>query len=105
MEIRRRGGELAARVLCLLCGHGFGIVKIDIFFIWGAGWERAVAGCFHRKFQLHSKVPKQLESGCSVGSFASQPLGLFTQNPSLECLSCGTFLHWILCLTLYVPSL
>lgn len=42
-----------------------------------------MAFCFLQKFQLDSKVPKQLESGCSAGSFASQPLGLFTQTPLL----------------------
>lgn len=43
-----------------------------------------MAGCFLQKFQLNSKGPKQLESGCSAGSFASQPLGLFTQTPLLR---------------------
>lgn len=57
LEIRRRGGKLAARMLCLPCGGGFSTVKIDVF-LWGKG--DSGAGCFHQKFQWHSKSPSSL---------------------------------------------
>lgn len=57
LEIRRRGGKLAARMLCLPCGGGVSTVKIDVF-LWGKG--ESGAGCFHQKFQWHSKSPSSL---------------------------------------------
>lgn len=104
LEIRQRDRELAARVpRLLLRGRGFSrAISRYLFFFFFFG---RAAGCFHQKFQLHSKVPKELESGRSAGSLANSPLGLFQQNPSLECLSCATLLHRILCSTFSVPSL
>ena len=85
LETRQREGKLAGRVLCLLlCGRGFSRAKSQFFFFffflaWGAG-------CFHQKFQLHSRVPKELESGRSAGSLAGPPLGLLQQTPSSHCV-------------------
>ena len=84
LEIRQREGKLAGRVLCLLlCGRGFSRAKSQFFFFF---FLARSAGYFHQKFQLHSRVPKELESGRSVGSLASLPLGLLQQTPSLHCV-------------------
>lgn len=85
LETRQREGKLAGRMLyLLLCGRGFSRAKSQFFFFLARG-----AGCFHQKFQLHSRVPKELESGRSAGSLARPSLGLLQQTPSLRCVCPG----------------
>lgn len=84
LETRQREGKLAGRVLCLLlCGRAFSRGKSQFFFFF---FLARGAGCFHQKFQLHSRVPKELESGRAAGSLASPPLGLLLQTPSSHCV-------------------